>query len=154
MQTTASAEAVTLVDHMVALGFVPSRELHADCITFIKDLAIGGVRTRIHAFFDKPMPHGTHGLMAAAGGGIGGLRLANFVIATQVAVDPSDLTDAPEGIRAELEAVIGIAPRRGDLAVMTRTCIICGEARSEFYVVNKDAICHTCVEARRAQTNR
>lgn len=130
---------------MRELGFTANHEHEADRVAFYKDYADEeGRRARAHVYFDKPIL------------GQDSIRLANIVITVQVVIAPDQaaiVAEAPQPMRPDLNEVvtsfshlIGFIPEQ---AVFLRTCVRCKTETSTFYVVNGDAICENCVEARR-----
>lgn len=138
------SEAASIVRRFTLLGYHPSPRLEADRVCFYKDFSDDeGRRARIHVYFDKPIL------------GMTALRLANIVISTQVVVQATaaDIKrEAPAPLRDDLSRVLESFSEYltiPEQAVVTRVCIKCGKAKPRFYVINTDAVCLECVEARR-----
>lgn len=135
-----------IVRRMAEVGFRPSAGFEAASVTFLKDYADDkGRRARVHVFFDKPVM------------GMSGVRLANIVVSVQASIAP-DLeaieAEAPpvaqEDLReivASFSELVGYIPEQ---TVAARVCVRCGRESAEYYVVNADAVCRTCVEERQA----
>jgi hypothetical protein len=129
---------------MTELGFHPSGSFEADRVTFYKDYADDvGHRVRAYAFFDKPVL------------GMHDFRLANFVITLQTAIAPTQeavAEEAPTVIRSDLLGVLesfqSLVGRIPEQAVAARECAKCHKKSAEFFIVNSDAICKTCVDER------
>lgn len=138
-------EAEFIVRQMTELGFVPSGSFDASRVSFSKDYADpAGRRARVYVYFDKPIL------------GFESMRLANLVLSTQVTFGPTieEVTsEAPEPIQPDLVALLQafahltVVPAQ---AVAGRACLKCKKVSADYYIVNDDAICHACVEARKA----
>ena len=137
-------EAAFIVRRMTELGFLPSPGYESGRVTFYKEYADDqGRRARAYAFFDKPVM------------GMAGMRLSNFVVNVQASFAPEleAVKRAPLVVQDDLTSVVdcfaAMAGHVPDQAVMVRDCVNCKKSSAEFYVVNGDAVCKSCVEARR-----
>ena len=127
---------------LVELGYEPNPGRSAEYIEYAKTYySSEGEYVRVFLHFDKPVM------------GMTGFRLADVVIMRQrvLAPEPSQIDAycpmvARDEVLSLVEALSSDIPQQ---AVDTRTCVQCGGESAEFYVVNDDAICYACVEARK-----
>lgn len=143
-----ATEGAFIVGRMAQLGYRPVNSFGQGQVVFEKDYADDAAGfARVAVFFDRPVA------------GIGDLRLANIVVTTQKAFEPTlaavtactpgtahgDLTQVLE----TFAAFIGRVPDQAAPAAV-RPCLVCSTPSAAFYVINGDAICYGCVAARKA----
>jgi hypothetical protein len=137
-----------IIRRMNELEFSPSPSFAAGNIQFYKDYAdTEGNVARVTIFFDKPVM------------GMNTVQLSNIVVNVQryIAPEPAAIErDAPTVVQSDLHAVVqsfsdlvGHVPEQ---TVMARVCIQCKEESPDFYIVNGDAVCLTCVERRKHES--
>ena len=138
---TDETAAQRFIRELTSIGFEPNPGRSAEYIEFSKTYceADGGY-VRVFLHFDKPIM------------GMPGFRLADVTVTTQRAIPP-DLNElahfVPDVARDEVLGVVqALSTEIPVQAVVTRACLQCKKESAEFYVVNGDAICYSCVEAR------
>lgn len=113
----------------------------SESVTFYKDYGDDeGRRGRLFVHFGRMLKFADH------------IRLTSFTYTLQAPIFPTaeGLADAPGFAKSDVQAVLSdLAPFIGALpsvSLVTRICAQCRKPKSEFYVVNDDAVCFECVD--------
>jgi len=138
---TDETPAQRFVRELTQRGFDPNPGRSAEYVEYAKTYydAHNNQYVRVFLHFDKPVM------------GMPGHRLANVTVTTQQVIVPeaAELQHfVPDVAKSEVLELAGmLSTAIPSQAVVTRLCIQCKEEAAEFYVVNDDAICYSCVEA-------
>ncbi len=137
------AQAEVVDETLRELGYVPC-PASGDKMEFYRDYADEeGRLARVTVFFDRPFSE------------MKSVRLAGVAVTTQMISPPEMETlerEAPAITHRDLGCIIDAFAHSGrehEQVVMARTCIHCAKLSNQFYVVNEDAICVSCVEDRK-----